>query len=123
MRKRKLEELFFKLLMVLATVIVTGSFFLIVGTVCFKGLPYMNLDMITKTPGGGFYIGKEGGVLNAIIGSLYIAGGATVLGLIISIPVALYIILYLKGRKITSDIIRMAFDVLFGIPSIVYGAF
>ena len=123
MIKRKLEELLFKILMILATIVVVGSFFLIVGTIFYKGIPFMNLDMVTKTPGGGFYIGKEGGVLNAIIGSLYIAGGATVLGLIISIPVAIYINLYIKGRKITSDIIRMAFDVLFGIPSIVYGAF
>src|ERR1700712_4861162 len=106
MIKRKLEELFFKILMILATIVVVGSFFLIVGTIFSKGVPYMNWDMVTKIPGGGFYIGKEGGVLNAIIGSLYIAGGATVLGLIISIPVAIYINLYMKGRKITSDIIR-----------------
>jgi len=123
MIKRKLEELFFKTLMILATIVVTGSFFLIVGTIFSKGIPYMNLDMITKTPGGGFYIGKEGGVLNAIIGSLYIAGGATVLGLMISIPLAIYINMYIDGKRFTSNIIRLAFDVLFGIPSIVYGAF
>jgi phosphate transport system permease protein len=123
MIKRKLEEVFIKILMILATLVVTGSFFLIVYTIFSKGIPYMNLDMITKTPGGGFYIGKEGGVLNAIIGSLYIAGGATVLGLIISIPVALYINLYLSGKNFLSNTLRLAFDVLFGIPSIVYGAF
>ncbi|MDB4927199.1 PstA family ABC transporter permease [Mucilaginibacter sp.] len=123
MIKRKIEELFFKVLMILATIIVTGSFFLIVGTIFSKGVPYMNLDMITKIPGGGFYIGKEGGVLNAIIGSLYIAGGATILGLIISIPVAIYINMYIDGKKFKSNLIRLAFDVLFGIPSIVYGAF
>jgi phosphate transport system permease protein len=123
LKKRKLEELFFKVLMILATVIVGGSFFLIVGTVCYKGFPYMNLDMITKTPGGGFYIGKEGGVLNAIVGSFYIAGGASILGLLISIPVAIFINLYIDSKKFLSNTIRMAFDVLFGIPSIVYGAF
>src|ERR1700761_468531 len=122
MIKRKIEELFFKTLMILATIIVVGSFFLIVGTIFKKGVPYMNWDMVSKIPGGGFYIGKEGGVLNAIIGSLYIAGGATVLGLIISVPVAIYINMYLKGKK-KSNLIRLAFDVLFGIPSIVYGAF
>lgn len=123
MIRRKLEELFIKILMILATVLVVGSFFMIVWTIFSKGIPYMNLDMITKTPGGGFYIGKEGGVLNAIIGSLYIAGGATVLGLIISIPVALYINLYITKRDLLSGTLRLAFDVLFGIPSIVYGAF
>src|ERR1700759_775680 len=105
MIKRKIEELFFKTLMILATIIVVGSFFLIVGTIFKKGVPYMNWDMVTKVPGGGFYIGKEGGVLNAIIGSLYIAGGATVLGLIISIPVAIYINMYLTGNKLKSNLI------------------
>ena len=123
MTRRKLEELFFRLLMVLATVIVVGSFFLIVGTIFIKGIHYMSWDMITKTPGGGFYIGKEGGVLNAIIGSMYVAGGATVLGLFISIPVAIFINMYMDGKKFLSNSLRVAFDVLFGIPSIVYGAF
>jgi len=122
-KKRKFEELFFRVLMVLATIIVAGSFFLIVGTIFFKGVPYMNLDMITKTPGGGFYIGKEGGILNATIGSFYVAGGATILGLLISIPVAIFINMYMDGKRFLSNTIRMAFDVLFGIPSIVYGAF
>lgn len=123
MIRRKLEENFFRALMVLATILVAGSFFLIVGTIVYKGLPFMNWDMITKTPGGGFYIGKEGGVVNAIIGSLYVAGGATILGLLISIPVAIYINMYLAGRNIIANSLRIAFDVLFGIPSIVYGAF
>jgi phosphate transport system permease protein len=123
MRRRRLEELFFRSLMVLATIIVAGSFFLIVGTIFYKGVPYMHLDMITKIPGGGFYIGKEGGVLNAIIGSLYIAGGASLLGLLISIPVAIFINMYMDGQRFLSNTLRMAYDVLFGIPSIVYGAF
>jgi len=123
MKRRKFEELFFRGLMLLATVIISGSLFLIFGTFFYKGAPYMNLDMITKTPGGGFYIGKAGGILNAIIGSLYIAGGATVLGLLISIPVAIFINMYIGGKTFLANTLRMAYDVLFGIPSIVYGAF
>lgn len=123
MKKRKFEEIFFRVLMVLATIIVSCSFFLIVGTIFFKGLPYINLDMLTKTPGGGFYIGKEGGVLNAIVGSFYVAGGATVLGLLVGTPVALFMNLYIGRKRFLANAIRMTFDVLFGIPSIVYGAF
>lgn len=123
MIRRKLEENFFRILMVLATIVVAGSFFLIVGTIFYKGVPFMNWDMITKIPGGGFYIGKEGGVLNAIIGSLYVAGGATILGFLISIPVAVYMNMYLSGNNIIVNSLRIIFDVLFGIPSIVYGAF
>ncbi len=123
MIRRKIEEIFFRILMLLAIIIVSGSFFLIVGTIFYKGVPFMNLDMFTKIPGGGFYIGKEGGVLNAIIGSLYVAGGATILGLLISIPVAIFINMYLGGKNFMANVLRIAFDVLFGIPSIVYGAF
>jgi len=123
MIRRKLEENFFRVLMVLATILVTGSFFLIVGTILYRGVPFMTWDMVSKIPGGGFYIGKEGGVLNAIVGSLYVAGGATILGLFISIPVAIYINMYLGGRTWLANALRIAFDVLFGIPSIVYGAF
>lgn len=120
---RKFEENFFKVLMMIATVIVVGSFFFIVGTILKKGLPAMNLDMITKTPEGGFYIGGGGGILNAIIGSLYIAGGASLLAFFLSVPIALYINVYLNKNSKLGTITRLGADVLFGIPSIVYGAF
>jgi len=123
LKRRKAEETIVKSLMVIACIIVSSSLFLIVGTIVVKGLPYLSWDMITKTPQGGFYIGKDGGVLNAIIGSLYLAGGATVLGLIISIPISVYLNIYLKSGSFLSKSSKLAFDVLFGIPSIVYGAF
>lgn len=122
-KKRKVEETIFKILMVSACLIVGSSLFLIVGTIVVKGIPYLTWDMVSKAPQGGFYIGKEGGVLNAIIGSLYVAGGATVLGLIISIPISVYLNIYLKSGSLLSKSSKLAYDVLFGIPSIVYGAF
>lgn len=123
MRRRKAEEQFFKILMIIACIIVSSSLFLIVGTIVAKGAPYLSWDMITKVPQGGFYIGKDGGVLNAIIGSLYLAGGATVLSLFISIPISIYLNIYLKQGSMISKTAKLAYDVLFGIPSIVYGAF
>lgn len=109
--------------MIIACIIVSSSLFLIVGTIVAKGAPYLSWDMITKVPQGGFYIGKDGGVLNAIIGSLYLAGGATVLSLFISIPISIYLNIYLKQGSMISKTAKLAYDVLFGIPSIVYGAF
>lgn len=123
MRRRKAEERFFKTLMIISCIIVSSSLFLIVGTIVVKGAPYLTWDMVSKAPQGGFYIGKEGGVLNAIIGSLYLAGGATVLALLTSIPITIYLNLYLKQGSIVSKTAKLAYDVLFGIPSIVYGAF
>ncbi|MBM3305801.1 MAG: ABC transporter permease subunit [Candidatus Aminicenantes bacterium] len=79
--------------------------------------------MLTRTPRGGFYLGREGGILNAIAGSLYLAGGATLLAFLLSLPLVLYLNLY-KGRDSKTAVwTRFSLDVLWGVPSIVYGAF
>ena len=121
-KKHKLEECFFLFLMFLSMVIVLGSLILILGTVIWRGLPALNLSMLTQTPKGGYYFGKEGGILNAIVGSLCLAGGATVLAIFLSLPVALYLQIYAGSSRYTQWV-RLSLDVLWGIPSIVYGAF
>jgi phosphate transport system permease protein len=120
---RFIEEKIVKLFMIGATVLVFAFVASILYTIIARGLPALNWDMISKLPSGGFYIGKEGGVLNAIVGSLYIVGASTVLGLLISIPVVFYINVYLPKDSKLAYIARLSFDILFGIPSIVYGAF
>ena len=120
---RKLEERFFKILMILATILILGSLFLILIAVVKRGLPAMSWDMISKIPSGGFYLGKEGGLLNAIVGSLFVVIGSTALGLVIAIPIVIYINVYLPRKSLLADVTRLSADVLFGIPSIVYGAF
>jgi len=122
-RRRKAEETIFKVLMIGSTVIVVASLLLIVGTIVVKGFPAMKLSMITQTPKGGYYLGKEGGILNAIVGSLELAGGATFLALLLSVPIVLYINLYSRRRSRLAVFTRFSLDVLWGIPSIVYGAF
>ena len=120
--RAKAEETIFRVLMIASAVTVLGSLVLILGTVVWRGLPALNLDMLTQTPKGGYYLGKEGGILNAIVGSLYLAGGGTALALLGSLPIALYLQLY-AARSRRAEVIRLALDVLWGVPSIVYGAF
>jgi phosphate transport system permease protein len=120
---KQLEEKIFKVIMIGAAVIILSVLVFILGTIFYKGFPSLSLDMITKLPGGGFYLGKEGGVLNAIVGSLYIIIGALAISMIISIPVVMYINFYLPRNSVFSGVIRFSLDILFGIPSIVYGAF
>jgi phosphate transport system permease protein len=121
-RKTRLEENFFKVLMIGSAITVLGSLALILGTVVWRGLPALNLAMITQTPKGGYYLGKEGGILNAIVGSIYLAGGGTALALVASLPIALYLQFYV-ARTRRAELVRLALDVLWGVPSIVYGAF
>jgi phosphate transport system permease protein len=123
MRKRKIEERIFKTLMIVATAMIVAGLIFILGSIVVKGLPSLSWDMITKTPKGGYYLGKEGGILNAILGSLYLAGGATFLAILLGLPVVIYMNVYSKKNSLLSTILRLCFDVMWGIPSIVYGAF
>lgn len=120
--RRRLVEALMKGLMIFSFVLVAACLGMILWAVVSKGLPALNWDMVSKTPKGGFYMGKEGGVLNAIIGSAYLASGGTALALLISLPIALYLKTYL-GKSNWGRWVRLSLDVLWGIPSIVYGAF
>jgi phosphate transport system permease protein len=123
MDRRRVEEGIFKGLMAFSTLLIISSLLLILATILAKGLPYLTLDMVTKTPQGGYYLGKGGGILNAIVGSLYLAGGATLLAILVSLPVALYLNVYSRHDAKLVSVCRFAFDVLNGVPSIVFGAF
>jgi phosphate transport system permease protein len=120
---RKIEENIFKVLMIMATVAVVGSLLVIFIVVLSKGAPAINLSMITSVPQGGYYLGKGGGILNAIVGSLYLAFGATILALLLALPVVLYLQKDYIGKSNFARVVRLSLDVLWGIPSIVYGVF
>jgi phosphate transport system permease protein len=126
MKKSKLrnaEELFFRTVMIISTSVIGFALFLILWSIIKRGSTAMSWEMLTQTPKGGFYFGKEGGIANAIAGSLYLASGATLLALIFGIPVALYMNVNLHKNKKLVNVIRFLLDVMWGIPSIVYGAF
>jgi phosphate transport system permease protein len=117
------EEKLFKLLMITSLAIVIGSLFLVIAVVVWNGAPALSLSMITQTPKGGYYLGKEGGILNAIVGSLYLAFGSMLLALVISLPAALSLQKDYIGKTKAAYYVRLSLDVLWGTPSIVYGAF
>ena len=120
---RFIEEKIFRILMPLATSLILLSLILIIYTILSKGLPSLSWSMISETPKGGFYMGKEGGILNAIIGSHLLACGSVVIAVILSVPIVLYMNVYQRGNYRMMNLVRLCFDVLWGIPSIVYGAF
>jgi len=123
MKFKFIEEKIAKSVMMVFALLVVGFVVNIIYTILRRGLPALNWDMISKIPEGGYYNGGGGGILNAIIGSLYIVLGSTFLGLLVSIPIVFYLNVFLKKDSRLAYIARLAFDVMFGIPSIVYGAF
>lgn len=122
MYRRRLTETFFKILMIGSLSIVIASIIVIIAVVVYRGAPSLTISMLTQVPKGGYYLGKEGGILNAIVGSFYLAFGATVFSFILSLPLSLAL-----QREYSKPgfarFIRVILDVLWGTPSIVYGAF
>jgi len=122
MRRRKVEEAIAKGFMLLSLAVVLASLAGIIIVIVVRGASTLTLSMLVQTPRGGYYLGKEGGIANAIVGSLYLGLGATILALAVSLPVA-----FALQREYTSRglvrLTRLVLDVLWGVPSIVYGAF
>jgi phosphate transport system permease protein len=122
LNKRTLEENIFKVLMLLSLIVVIGSLVIIIGLVVINGSSSLSIEMFTQTSGGGYYLGKGGGVLNAIVGSLLLALPATGFAYLIGLGISLFLQKDLTHPKFSS-FIRLTLDILWGIPSIIYGIF
>jgi phosphate transport system permease protein len=122
MKARRAEERVFKILMIASLVCVLATLAGIITVITIKGIPGMSISMFIETPKGGYYLGKEGGVANAIVGSLCLAFGASFVSIFLSLPLA-----FVLQREYTSPFVarstRLVLDILWGTPSIVYGAF
>jgi phosphate transport system permease protein len=121
--RQKAEETFFKVLMILATYFILAVLGIIIYSIFQKGIKSLSWEIVSQIPKGGYYYGKGGGILNAILGSLCLAFGSTVLTFLVGLPVALYINVFLVRKKRLVILIRFILDLVWGIPSIVYGAF
>lgn len=121
--RRKRTDRAFRALATVSAAAVLLALLLILGAILWKSAPALSLSMLTRTPKGGFYLGKEGGILNAIVGSLELALGATAIAFLLSLPLVLYLNVYKARASKTAVWTRFFLDVLWGVPSIVYGAF
>jgi len=121
--KKRLEEQFFLWIMRAVTASIILVFFLILLVILQKGWRALSWQMVSEVPEGGFYFGKSGGILNAIIGSLYLALGSTFLAVLIGLPVALGMNIHFVRKKRWVSALRFLLDALWGVPTIVFGAF
>lgn len=123
MDKRLLEERIFKGMMIASVAAAALMLLCILAVIFVRGFSALNLDMLIKTPDGGYYIGKSGGIANAILGSVVLCAMALVMAAAVSIPVVLYLNIYRKSGSKFAAALRFILDIMWGLPSIVYGAF
>ncbi len=110
----------------LASAIITGVAFIVILPVFLvllfifvQGMGALNWEFLTQPPRNGM---TEGGLLPAILGTLFLTLGTAVAAIPLGIGAAIYLAEYAADNKFTR-IIRLAIVNLAGIPSIVYGLF
>lgn len=118
-----IEEKVVKALMWVSVSLVILVVASIICTIFVKGFGSLSWDMVTKVPGRNWNTTDDGGFINAIWGSIIVVAPATLMAMVVSIPVVFYMNLYRRRSNWLSYVARLAYDVLYGIPSIVYGAF
>jgi phosphate transport system permease protein len=83
------------------------------------GLPHVSWSFLTESPRS---MGREGGVLPMIAGTLWVSGLAVLLAAPVGVATAIYLAEYTREGRVTA-VIRFGADCLAGIPSIIFGLF
>lgn len=94
----------------------------IIGTVIYifvQGWPAMSWEFLSGFPHDGM---RAGGILPAIVGTLYLTIGTAIFSVPLGVAAAIYLAEYAPDNKWTR-LIRIAIINLAGIPSVVYGLF
>lgn len=84
-----------------------------------QGLPALSLEFLAGFPREGM---RAGGILPAIIGTIYLTIGTAIFSVPLGIAAAIYLSEYASDTPLTRTI-RIAIINLAGIPSVVYGLF
>lgn len=101
------------------TGITIGVLAFIIGYILFHGLPHISWTFLTREPAN---MGRDGGVLPMIVGTLWVAGLAVIIAAPVGVATAICLTEYTREGKLTA-VIRFGADCLAGIPSIIFGLF
>jgi phosphate transport system permease protein len=104
-----------------ATLIALVPLVLVIFYLVKRGLGAIDGSFFTSDPTGNF-LGDQGGVRSAILGTVEMVGLAAVIAIPLGIGVALYLVEYGKQSRFAQTV-RYFVDVMTGVPSIVFGLF
>jgi len=119
MRKRIFIQKFFYILLLLTTFIVVIFVFGIIIYLIVKGGKAISWEFLSEKPSNGM---REGGILPAIIGTLYLVLGTLIFSLPIGIFSAIYLNEYANKNRLTR-VIRLSIVNMAGVPSVIFGLF
>lgn len=103
----------------LSTFISVSLLVIIIGYICYRGIPHFSFDYLIQTTS---ILKNTVGILPNIINTIYIIVVTLVIACPIGIGGAIYLNEYATNKKFV-NIISFTTEVLAGIPSIIYGLF
>jgi len=119
LKKRKLiDSIIFAICGIMAVVAILPLISILI-QVSARGMANINLDFFTKLPPSPGNAG--GGLGNAILGTIYLVGIASLISIPIGIMAGIYLAEFSQNKL--SFVVRLISDVLSGVPSIVIGIF
>jgi phosphate transport system permease protein len=119
MMRRRLREVPIYWLIRGLTYFIVLAIGLIIADIVYKGIGAINWKFLTGFPRRS---GAEGGILPAIVGTLYLVLGTIAIALPLGMASAVYLSEYAKQGRFTRTV-RLAIVTLAGVPSIVFGLF
>lgn len=122
---RKLaQEVAVRACMNIASILIVGVMGIILVSIFYKGISAFHWTMLTEDTKAGTFIsiGDPGGIRNAIVGSLYLALSSTLLALVVGLACALCMNVYMVKYPRLLHTARFLLDLVWGVPSIIYGA-
>lgn len=118
MRGHVTEKMIYWLLRLITYIIVAAVGYILFD-ICYHGFPVISLDFLMDFPRRS---GAAGGILPAIVGTVYLTVGTISIALPLGIGCAIYLSEYASQNRF-SEFVRLAIITLAGVPSIVYGLF
>lgn len=103
----------------LTTYVVVLAIAYIILHIVWNGMGALSWEFLSTHPRSS---GAEGGILPAIVGTIYLVGGTILVALPLGMACAIYLSEYARQNRLTAAI-RLAIVTLAGIPSIVFGLF
>jgi phosphate transport system permease protein len=107
------------MVMRLVTLLTVLPIIALIGFIIAKGASAISWEFLTAMPFDGM---RAGGIMPAIVGTLYLTLGTAVFSVPLGVAAGIYIAEYAPDNR-TTRIIRIAIINLAGIPSVVYGLF
>jgi len=104
-----------------ACAITFGAIFFLFAYIFIRGAGAVSWEFLTDVPRG-LVIGTEGGILPAIVGSLFYTLIASAFAALLGIATALYQVFYCASSRLSSAI-ALVMQCMAGVPSIVMGLF